>query len=488
MGDFLARIAEEARRERTPVKRSTLDWYIQNIWNAQSTQFALGGHTYQVSGLRTTWPNQQINIIQESLPGYLEALRSSPPAFAAEMVRALVLSGARFVFRNNFLSATPGRTFANSALTPLERPWPNGTTGELIARMEWSAGLCGNAFVHREPLRVSGEFPRLRVLRPDWVGILYGSQREPEDPGHALDGKILGYLYVNGGWGGRHEPTMLLPEEVAHWSPLPDPESPGMGMSWITPGLRDIQGDRAATEHKLRFFSNGATPNLVVKGLTAGTPEQFLELVDELEERHAGLANAYRTLYLSGGADATVVGSNLQEMDFSATQGKGETRLSLLSRVPASILGISEGLAGSSLNAGNFGMARRIFADTWVYPTLQDLAAALAPLIRVPGDADLWTSTKDIPLLREDARDAAEIAQVQATTISGLVKEGFTPDSAIKAVISQDMAALEHSGLVSVQLQPPGQLALPASPAPLPQGPMPTGSAQPPMSNGKAGG
>jgi phage portal protein BeeE len=95
---------------------------------------------------------------------------------------------------------------------------------------------------------------------------------------------------------------------MAHWSPLPDPECAGVGMSWVTPALREIQGDRMATDHKVRFFENGATPNLVVKGITAATKDQFDELVDAMEANHAGVANAYRTLYLTAGADASVVG------------------------------------------------------------------------------------------------------------------------------------------------------------------------------------
>ena len=37
-----------------------------------------------------------------------------------------------------------------------------------------------------------------------------------------------------------------------------------------------------------------------------------------------------------------------------------------------------------------------------------------------------------------------------------LVKEGFTADSAKAAVLGQNMSLLQHSGLISVQLQPPG--------------------------------
>jgi hypothetical protein len=205
------------------------------------------------------------------------------------------------------------------------------------------------------------------------------------------------------------------------------------------------------------------TPNLVVKGIAATTPEQFRQIVDDLEQGHAGVANAYKTLYLGAGADATVVGSHLGQIDFGATQGRGETRISVLSRVPASLLGISEGLSGSSLNAGNFNAARRMFADSWVYPTLQDLAASLAPLLNVPADAELWFDPADMVALREDAKDAAEIMQIQMSTIVAGVNGGFKPESVVAATIAQDPKLLKHSGLVSVQLQQPG--AQPPSPS-----------------------
>jgi hypothetical protein len=127
----------------------------------------------------------------------------------------------------------------------------------------------------------------------------------------------------------------------------------------------------------------------------------------------------------------------------------------MLSRVPASLLGISEGLSGSSLNAGNFSAGRRSFADIWVHPSLQDLAASLAPLVNVPGDAELWFDTADIPILREDAKDAAEIEGKKAETIVKLANGGFTRQSAIAAVTGQDMSLLvEDPDWVSVQVQP----------------------------------
>lgn len=448
MANLLRRLAGRVDDEH----RYSIDQWISEYLIPASGQFTWNGQAYPFG---QTLPGKRAGEIAQSLPGFTAALRSCPPAFAAQMVRALVLSQARFTFRNRPSTPTPRRLWGNTSLSVLETPWPNATTGELISRMEWHAGLAGNAYA------TNRQRGRLRVLRPDWTAILYGSQREPEDPAHALDGELLGYVYQNGGIGAgnSNRPETLLPSEVAHWSPLPDPENAGIGMSWVTPALREIQGDRSATEHKLAFFSNGATPNMVVKGIPATSKKQFDEVVDMMEDRHRGLANAYRTLYLTTGADVTVVGSDLKQLDFKATQGAGETRIAFLSRVPAPLLGISEGLAGSSLNAGNFGMARRIFADTWVYPTLQDLAASLSPLVNVPADSELWFDTADMPILREDAKDAADIEAVKASTITTYVKEGFTPESAVAAVQAQDIKLLKHTGLVSVQLQKPGETA-----------------------------
>lgn len=449
---LLERIAEKAPSKRAE-SRMGIDQWIQEY--LIPSQFQFNGNTYPF-GLQTTMTGERIQKVANTLPGYAAALRACPPAFAAQMVRALVLSQARFTWRNLPSSPTPRRLFGNRELSILERPWPHGTTGDLLATMEWHSGLAGNAFVARQP-------DRLRVLRPDWCGLVFGSQQEPEEAVTALDGKLLGLVYQNGGIGsGRGQPQTLLPNEFAHWSQIPDPECPGMGQSWVTAALADIQGDRAATQHKLTFFANGATPNLVVKGITAANKKQFDEIVEMMENKHAGLANAYKTLYLTAGADATVVGSDLKQLDFKATQGAGETRISMLGRVPAPLLGISEGLAGSSLNAGNFGMARRMFADTWVYPSLQDVSASLEAILTRPTsrggveDAELWFDVADIPLLREDALDAAEILSRQMLTIESGVRAGFKPETIVDAVTTGDLTKLEHTGLFSVQLQPAG--------------------------------
>ncbi len=463
---ILERIAANRRPARADVSRMSVDQWINNSLIPSYFQYDGVGYQY---GLRTTMSGQKVQQVSNTLPGYANALRACPPAFAAQMVRALVLGQMRFTWRNlPSHPTTPRRTFGSAALGILERPWPGATTQDLVSTMEWHAGLAGTAYVVRQ-----GD--RLRVLRPDWCGLIYGSESDPEDMAiTAHDGTLLGLVYQNGGlWGGSGtEPVAFLPDEFAMWSPIPDPERPGLGQSWITAALTDIRSDMAATTHKLNFFTNGATPNMVVSGIPAATPEQFMEAVQMLEARHTGLANAYKTLYLTAGADAKVVGSDLKQLDFKATQGAGETRIAMLGRVPAPLLGISEGLAGSSLNAGNFGMARRIFADSWIYPSMQDIAASLESIVQPPSnrrgqrDAELWFDTKDMPILREDAKDLAEIRQMNAQAARQLADAGWEPDAAIEYMMSDDVTVLRgrHTGVFSVQLQPPTTTQQPATP------------------------
>lgn len=407
------------------------------------------GYQYPL-GLNTTYGEPKHEAIGVGMPAYTSALMQSPPAFGAQLVRSLVLSQSRFQFRR-FDARSSDRFFTSRALGLLDRPWPKGTTGELISKMEWHEGLAGNAFVYR-----NDDQGRLYVLRPDWVTIVHGSSVDPKHPQWQLDSELVGYLYHPGGHGSGVDPWLILPDRMAHWSPLPDPLSPERGMSWLTPVIREIEGDISATRHKVKYFEKGATPNLVVKGIPAETPDQFEAWVNKIGGNHDGLENAYKTLYLTSGADATVVGANLKDLDYKALQGGSETRISVASRVPAPVLGISEGLAGSSLNAGNYGQSRRNFADIWMYPTLQSLVGALSQIVDVPDDAELWHDTTDMPFLREDAKDAAEIVQLDAATIGGLVREGFEPESAKAAVIGKDMSLLVHTGKVSVQLQEPG--------------------------------
>jgi hypothetical protein len=97
-------------------------------------------------------------------------------------------------------------------------------------------------------------------------------------------------------------------------------------------------------------------------------------------------------------------------------------------------------------------------------PLWRNVAGSLARIIPVPPGAELWYDARDIAFLREDAEVEAKIASTRAQAIRQLLDGGFTAESAIAAVTTGDFDALEHTGLLSVQLQEPGALDEDTSP------------------------
>jgi phage portal protein BeeE len=412
--------------------------------NEWASYFSYGGHAYAIQQTLAGPPTEGSDGSYRSLVA--GAYKSNGVIFACMLARQLLFSEARFQFRQ-MRNGRPGDLFGTPELSVLERPWPGGTTGDLLSRAIQDADLAGNFFAVRRPNRI-------RRLRPDWVTIVLGSTDNPEQDAAAIDAEVIGYVYWPGGRHSGAEPVTLLRDEVAHFAPTPDPVAPYRGMSWLTPVINEITADTAMTVHKLKFFENGATANMVVTLDPAIREPEFLRWVEKFKAGHEGVLNAYKTIYLGGGADVKVVGSDLKQVDFKVTQGAGETRIAAAAGVPPIIVGLSEGL--DSATYSNYGQARRRFADGTMRPLWRNMASSLEMLVTPPAGSTLWYDDRDIPFLAEDLKDRAEIQRVQAAAIKSLIDAGFDAASVVSAVTADDLERLKHTGLFSVQLQPPG--------------------------------
>lgn len=411
--------------------------------------FSFNGFPYSMfNGIGSTYQSNEYD--EHSFSQYCQSIyKSNGVIFATVLARILLFTEAKFRWQR-MREGRPGDLFGTRDLEVLDNPWPSGTTGELLARMEQDVSLSGNFYAVREGNRI-------RRLRPDWVQIILSAP-----PAYAVNSDVVGYIYTPGGAHtgqdrGSSEQKLYLPEEVAHWSPIPDPESLYRGMSWLTPVVNEVMADSAATKHKLQFFKNAATPGLSVSFPETITKAQFEGFMAAMNSSHQGTQNAYKTLYLGGGADVKVIGADLRQLDFRATQGAGETRICAAGGVPPIIVGLSEGLQSATYS--NYGMARRKFGDHWARPQWRSACASLAKLVPVPTDARLWYDDRDIAFLREDQKDVAAIQSQQASTMKQLIDAGYKPESVVSAVTNEDWTLLEHTGLFSVQLQPPGAQA-----------------------------
>lgn len=431
------------------------------FWALDSQRWQLGS---------ASLPNRE--QIGNDFLGYVQgAYKASGVVFSTATARTYLFAQARLQWRS-FNNGRPGKLFGSPELALLEQPWPNGTTSDLLARMDVDATNAGNFYATtvdnegRMGKAASGPTRRIARMRPDWVTIVRGSKSG--DP-RAMDARVIAYEYQPPAMGGRPkpEPVLLLPTEVCHYAPIPDPEAMHRGMSWITPVVREIQGDRAASRHKLKFFENGATLQTVVSLDKEIGPEDFDAFVDRFRAQHEGVDTAYKTLFLGGGADLTTVGTNMQQVDFKQTQGAGETRIAAAAGMHPVIVGLSEGLQGSSLNAGNFDAAIRLTADKTLRYLWANAAASLQSLVTAPNGASLTYDDRDIPFLRDDEKDVAQVQAQQAQTIRQYVDAGYEPTSVVDAVETGDLSRLKHTGLFSVQLQPPGsQTPVAAAPPP----------------------
>jgi phage portal protein BeeE len=406
----------------------------------------IGGLRYPL-GLQQTLVGNREEISRDFAGMVYGAYQANGIVYASMLARASLFSEARFVYRQ-LRGGRPGDMFSKPALEVLRHPWPGGTTGDLLVEAITDLDLAGNAFILRRG-------NRLIRLRPDWTAIIHGS-KDANGSMWNIDAELLGYSYQEGGPALGAEPKLFDATEVAHFRGVTkDPLAPQRGMSWLTPIIREIEADSAATSQKLAYFVNGATANLVVSGISATSKQAFDDWVAAFEGKHKGVANAYKTLYLTSGADAKVVGSNMREMDFKAVQAGGETRIAAAAGVPPIVAGLSEGLQGSSLNAGNFEAALRRFADITIRPLWRNMAGSLAVIVPVPDDAELWYDDRDIPALANDVGKAAEVRARDAQAINSLITAGFEPDSIVSAITADDLTRLKHTGLYSVQLQPP---------------------------------
>ena len=426
--------------------------------------FTYNGSQYPLTGLNQTLAGQKTEPYWDdnTFAGMVQGgYKSNGIIFACIQARFMLLSQARFQFQQ-MRSGQPGDLFGTADLNLLEHPEPGQVTADLLARASVDVDLAGNHYLAKRS--IDGQ-PRLKRMRPDWVTIVMGSRKDPEVDAWDVDCEVIGYLYHPGGRHSGREPEVLPRNEVAHLAPVKDPLASYRGMSWLTSIVPEIKADSSATTHKLKFFENGATPNMVVS-LDIDVPEKFQAWVDKMDETHKGVVNAYKTLYLGAGSKAEVVGSNMQQIDFRVTQGAGEVRIATAAGMHPVILGLSEGLSGSSLNQGNFMAARRLVADMTLRPWWGNFAASLEVIMPPPAGSELWYDERHIPFLAEDVKDAAEVQNLNAMAIRQLVDGGFVPASVVDAIVSGDLKRLTHTNLYSVQLQPPGTVAPPTPPVP----------------------
>lgn len=379
--------------------------------------------------------------IEEDFVSFVrDGMQSNAVIWSLCLVRMTFFAQIEFVFED-----IKDRTWHadDPSLTLLRNPWMNGSTQELLARMEQDASMAGNSYIYKaEPSTV-------QRLRPDWVEIV-------GDPNGT---ELVGYKYTTGGPKSGGPAKFLLPDEVTHYSPVPDPLAVYRGCSWITPVVREVMADKQMTRHKQKFFDNAATPNLLIKNTKNLDDESRERLRNRLEARHEGVDNAYRTLVLEGGADATIIGANMQEMAFDTIQAAGENRIAAAAGVPGIVAGFKEGLQAATYS--NYAQAKRHFVDGFCTFHWGSVSKALETIVPPPEGERLWYDPTRIPALKEDRKDLSEIVKAQAFAMMQMVRVGFDAKDVEIYVTTGERppGGIKHTGMIFFQ----GAEAVPGS-------------------------
>lgn len=426
----------------------------QNDWAAMA--FSYAGNYYPLAQYSGYSAFEKKESISNDFVSYVQqGYQSNGVVFAASLARMLVFTEARFQWQK-MRNGRPGDLWGNQQLSILETPWTNGTTADLLGIGMQDADFSGNYYVVERGSARGGDY-HLKRMRPDWVDIIL-----TKPPAESLDSDIAGWVFKPGG---SEDPTTweIFPADgsngrVVHWAPIRDPLAQYRGMSWLTPVLREIQTDTLMQKHKQKFFENGTQPTLAISFKESVTEQQFKDFVGHMNNDKSGVDHAYENLYLGGGADVTVIGSRIDQIDFKTTGGHGETRVCMAARVHPTIVGLAEALHGTSLNEGNLKAAKDMFGDMTLRPLWRSFCEAFQVLFPGMQGSRLWYDDRDIAFLRQDRQEVAEIQTAQSTSLNSLITAGFTPESSIEAIKNNDWTLLKHTGLFSVQLQPPGTI------------------------------
>lgn len=425
--------------------------------------------------LTSTYGSPDREAVLPALTSFAQnANATDSPVFSAILVRMMLLAEAQFQFQ----AKDDKHLYGNTSLAVLEHPFgPDTVSGELIARCEQDASLAGNSYTWSPP----GEDVLVR-LRPDWVTIV--SELVPVAGGGAYRRKIGYWHQPPMGVSGQGAGFMAPAAEVAHWAPIPDPQAAFRGMSWLTAAMRDVQGDDAMAQYKIRYLQANATPNLVIKYAQKLQRATIDSLRERLSARYGGPDNAGKTLVLDQGADLVAVGNSLSQIDFTNVMSLGIERILAPAGVPPLLIGL-ESIKGAGKS---YQEVIRRFGDLTLRPLWRSLCGALEPLVPgVPAGSRLWVDTSEIAALQDGEQVRAQVTLIRAQALLALEQAGYDRMSAVKAIEAGDMGQLEEAdepppppnAAVQHLLPQPGQPGATASPLPPTLPRLPVGSTSP---------
>ena len=255
----------------------------------------------------------------------------------------------------------------------------------------------------------------------------------------------------------------------------------------MSPVLREVGADNSMTMYKTLYMDHG-TPVAAVKYDRPLKQETIDILLDRIQAKFGGVANAGKTLIFDQGGDP-IMGVGLDALDFRNVQAGGELRICAAAGVSPILIGLRSADTGETYQS-----AMRQLADMHMRPLWRSACASLQKLVpNIPAQGvQLWYDTTDIAALQAAETEKAQVTQVSAAAMLTFIQAGFTRESAVNAVTSGDMTLLKADPNADAATAPtklgqaPGvQTVLTKPQTPASKMPMPASMAMMPSATGR---
>lgn len=215
----------------------------------------------------------------------------------------------------------------------LARPNPEHTGIELLEAFYGHLQVSGNAYL--EAASFGEDAPtEIYVLRPDRMSVVPGA-----------DGWPVGWEHRVGSNVRRFERDPISNDAPILHLKLFNPTDDHYGLSPMEAAAYSIDIHNAGGAWNKALIDNAARPSGALIFTGAGgadrlSEEQFQRLKSELDDMHAGAANAGRPMVLEGGLEWRPMSLTPSEMDFAEARHAAARDIALAFGVPPMLLGI----------------------------------------------------------------------------------------------------------------------------------------------------
>lgn len=188
---------------------------------------------------------------------------------------------------------------------------------------------------------VGRNIKNIYVLQPDKVTVNFDNTTQGV--------QIKSYTYKDNVDGKAIEIT-YTPEEIIHFK-VPDPGNQVRGKSVVAGSATIIDTDNMAEEYNKNLFMRGAIQNFILSTEKNIDETEMKRLEMKLQKNYGGVANAHKTMILSGGLKPDRISDTNRDMEFSLQQQWARDKIAAMFGNNKAVLGITEDVNRANADA-----------------------------------------------------------------------------------------------------------------------------------------